>query len=66
MASPPPAGCPQTRKFPGAVNPGDLTMTLADNWLVTLGIASIVVSNLACLPYIRDMLCGSTRPVRST
>jgi hypothetical protein len=41
-------------------------MTLADNWLVTLGIASIVVSNVACLPYIRDMLCGSTRPVRST
>ncbi len=41
-------------------------MTLTDDWLVPLGIASIVLSNLACLPYIRDMLSGGTRPVRST
>ncbi|MGP6089698.1 hypothetical protein [Antarctobacter jejuensis] len=41
-------------------------MTLTEDWLLTLGIASIVVSNLACLPYIRDMLTGATRPMRST
>ena len=36
------------------------------DWLLILGIASVAVSNLACLPYIRDMLTGSPRPVRST
>ena len=41
-------------------------MPLTEDWLVALGLASVVLSNIACLLYISDMLTGSARPMRST
>lgn len=36
------------------------------DWLMTLALASVILSNIACYPYIRDMLQGRARPMRST
>ena len=39
---------------------------IEDDWLMTFGILSVAVSNIAFIPYVRDMLSGKTLPLRST